>query len=946
MLDMTRAASLTDKPVVGATASSASAHGYLPLAARSELLVSAQASWVEPFDPASPWPHAVASDAGASSSEASVVGASVSAAARATMAASVTASSLAGGFEAAATSDEEGGKLPDLLLLRLRPLRSTSLGATDEAESVRAALLGLSPLPHSRTSASGNGALWAAIVVPPAERELRGALLACAQGWRDRANTAAAAAVAAAAAAAAALPDKAEEVKVGKHAAGPSERAAAAGALPPALGTGLVRAATASAGFSSAWEDQLCVEAALHADAASCEAALAGLAAGGMVSAAFVAGEAGVPPLRAEIPALVVCGLASGAAAAFAAAYARSLDGGAIVVELGDALSGSVIEHVLRETTPLPSALVLVAPPHCDTRAQLLALDGLEVAGARIAVAGVVVVVALAAAAEASSVAAAVDALVTDARGVALAPGLTASLACATALVVLSVGAPSTATSAALAAAAAATAEDAAVLRIARRVAPLLLPVIRLPAATDGTVFLSRAVALRIAEDVPARWRSPRSAAFRRLVLAWSPGDAGAAAPRGGIAADSLLHVFVKDQEGAGGATLGGGGGGDGKEKEEEDEETLDVLRVESFVAASAAGAAAARVFLGLPFAVEAHALRLLLPRLVVQSIGRADAALLGLDGVRRLTSAVEAKADTGGRRALLDALPGLPVAVGDGVAVVSVWRAEGAVLLAQGEEEAEAGEAGEGKGSDDELLQYASVKATPRALVLRPLTTGARDLLRLGLHLTGPGSLAAEGVMASLLEQVRLLCRPLLPAPRYTVLGHAPDGAAALVGRIHAADAFLLPGSVASDGSGRFFVHGSAEALAAHPRAAQLGLLHALRRDALAGVWARVLDSCEAAMLVEEESGSAAVEWPRSEDRLALAAAETAAFSAAAALSCFVDGEVVPSLPKGGSWPLNLAARLPESATLPWWRAARRAHAWILGLYTASPADLAALAL
>ena len=101
--------------------------------------------------------------------------------------------------------------------------------------------------------------------------------------------------------------------------------------------------------------------------------------------------------------------------------------------------------------------------------------------------------------------------------------------------------------------------------------------------------------------------------------------------------------------------------------------------------------------------------------------------------------------------------------------------------------------------------------------------------------------------------------------------------------------------------------------------------------------------------MLVEEESGSAAVEWPRPEDHLALAAAETAAFGAAAALSAVVDGEVMPALPKSSSngvWPFNLAARLPASALLPWWRAARRAHAWITGLYAASPADLAALSL
>jgi hypothetical protein len=236
----------------------------------------------------------------------------------------------------------------------------------------------------------------------------------------------------------------------------------------------------------------------------------------------------------------------------------------------------------------------------------------------------------------------------------------------------------------------------------------------------------------------------------------------------------------------------------------------------------------------------------------------------------------------------------------------------------------------------------------------------------RLGLSMTGPPALAEPAVLAALLAQLRTLCRPLLPAQRAELRcgdEEAVGGAAALplparasallvraapaarelasVSRTHAAQAFLLPPSVTSDGGGGYFSALGAP-LAHHPRAEQLFLLHCLRSDALAASWNALLARCEAAAEGEAKGGDGLVLWPLPDDLAALAARETAAYELAGAVPA-VDDEGQPLSDFPDAWATPLAAQLPPSRSLPWHAQAQRVHAWRVATHSA-PRDYAAL--
>ena len=341
-------------------------------------------------------------------------------------------------------------------------------------------------------------------------------------------------------------------------------------------------------------------------------------------------------------------------------------------------------------------------------------------------------------------------------------------------------------------------------------------------------------------------------------------------------------------------------------------------------------------------------------------------------------------------RAALLQALPGLPIplsfgaapraegvdAVAGGVAVFAVWRAEGVVALAD-EDAGEGGGAeteGEGKAGEDAredaapVQRLAAVVAVPGTVSIRPLAPAPRAAdaapggkPQLGLFLTGPPALASPAVRAALLSQLQALCRPLLPAQRAEMRcgelaagGALPARALALlaraaptprdlagVSRAHAAQAFLLPPSVSSDGGGGYF-GALGEPLTHHPRAEQLFIMHCLRADALAAAWNAARERCEAAAELEGVGGDGLVAWPMPADAAALLAREAEAEAlAGAVIAVDEEGEPLTELPTG--WATPLAALLPRSLTLAWPAQARRVHAWRMAAH-AMPRDVSAL--
>jgi hypothetical protein len=197
--------------------------------------------------------------------------------------------------------------------------------------------------------------------------------------------------------------------------------------------------------------------------------------------------------------------------------------------------------------------------------------------------------------------------------------------------------------------------------------------------------------------------------------------------------------------------------------------------------------------------------------------------------------------------------------------------------------------------------------------------------------------------VLAALAGQVRALCRPLLPAQRIPLRGGAALLAArelADIGRVHAAQAFLLPESVLSDGSGSYF--GALGEAMPHPRLQQLARLHLLRRDALATAWNAALARCHDKAAAEGAGEGGEVAWPTSADAAALAAAEAEAEAQARALPALdEEGQAIGELPSG--WVLSLAALLPPTRTTSWHATARRAHSWCLAMQ-ARPRDALAL--